>query len=232
MIQLRRSGDRGHADHGWLDSYHSFSFADYHDPDFMGFRVLRVINEDYISGGRGFPTHPHRDMEIVTYIIDGELAHQDTLGTKAVIRPGEVQRMTAGTGIQHSEFNSLKDKRTHLLQIWILPEKAGLAPSYGQKSFAAELAKEDLVLLASRDGELGSVTLNQDIKLYGGKWSGARAKNFAFKKGRYGWIQNVSGTLEVSGKMLAPGDAAAISGEEQISLQASGAVEFLLFDLP
>ncbi len=232
MKYLRKSAERGHANHGWLDSYHTFSFADYHDPRFMGFSVLRVINEDRIAGGTGFPTHPHRDMEIITYIVEGALRHKDTLGTEAVIRPGEVQRMSAGSGIRHSEFNDSKDQPTHLLQIWLLTEKEGLAPGYEQKSFADRLASESLVLVSSRGGREGSVHINQDVNLYAGRFKAGDAREVPLAKGRNAWLQLVRGDLEVLGERLAPGDGLAVSEEERLSLKARAPSEFLLFDLP
>lgn len=232
MTQIIRSKDRGHANHGWLDSYHTFSFANYYNPDWMGFRDLRVINEDRIAGGGGFPTHPHNDMEIITYLVSGALEHQDTLGNRAVMKPGEVQRMSAGTGIRHSEFNHSKEEPAHLLQIWIMPGKRGVQPSYGQKSFASELETKDLVLLASRDGREGSVEINQDVNLYAAKWTSAREINFNLKPSRYAWIQVVNGTLALGAEKLEAGDGAAIHGEASLALRAQGPAEFLLFDLP
>jgi quercetin 2,3-dioxygenase len=232
MMQIIRSKDRGHANHGWLDSYHTFSFANYYNPDFMGFRDLRVINEDRVAGGMGFPTHPHNDMEIITYLISGALEHKDTLGNSAVMKQGEVQRMSAGTGIRHSEFNHLKDQETHLLQIWLMPEKRGVQPSYGQKSFAEDLAKKDLVLLASRDGREGSVSINQDVDLYAAKWSSKRELKFTLRPGRYAWLQVVSGALGLGDESLGAGDGVAIGGESELLIRSEGSAEFLLFDLP
>lgn len=233
MLQVRKSEERGHAEHGWLDSFHTFSFADYYDPVFMGFRVLRVINEDRISGGRGFPTHPHRDMEIITYVIDGGLEHKDTLGTSSVILPGEVQHMSAGTGVEHSEFNHVKDKPCHLLQIWILPDARGVAPRYGQTSFAEKLNKENLVLVVSKDGRNGSLPIHQDTDLYAAKWSSAREHSFTFRApNRYGWLQLAKGELSVSGQALHAGDGLMISAEKNISLSTVRGAEFLLFDMP
>jgi quercetin 2,3-dioxygenase len=233
MLQTRKSNERGHANHGWLESYHTFSFADYHDPGFMGFRVLRVINEDLIAGGKGFPTHPHQDMEIITYMVEGALEHKDSMGTSSVIKPGEVQHMSAGTGVQHSEFNHFKDQSAHLLQIWFLPDTRAVKPQYGQKSFAAELAKRDLVLAVSKDGREGSIAIHQDVDLYVAKWSSAAEIEFGFReKSRYGWIQLVAGHLEVNDAKLAPGDGLAVAGEDKLWIKSKGAAEFLLFDLP
>jgi redox-sensitive bicupin YhaK (pirin superfamily) len=232
MMKIRRSHERGHAEHGWLDSYHTFSFGDYYDPANMGFRDLRVINEDWISGGRGFPQHPHKDMEIVTYVIEGALEHRDTLGTNSVIRPGEIQCMTAGTGIEHSEFNSLKDQRTHLLQIWILPNQRNRAPGYGQKSFASDFSQKPFVLLTSGDGREGSVQIHQDVDLFGAKWDSARTEIFQFRnKERYGWLQVVAGDLSIDSLHLSAGDGLVLSQEKQIQIETKGKVEFLLFDL-
>ncbi|MBX3242996.1 MAG: pirin family protein [Acidobacteria bacterium] len=231
MIKIRRSNERGHADHGWLDTYHSFSFADYYDPQNMGFRDLRVINEDYVAPAQGFPTHGHRDMEIVTYVIDGELSHRDSMGNGETIRPHEVQRMTAGTGVLHSEFSSPTDK-THLLQIWILPEKQNLEPSYEQTFFAPEEKQGKLKLVASRGGDDGSVHINQDVKLYASILSAGNEIEYSIPDGRHAWIQLISGELEVNGETLEPGDGAAISEEHLLSLKATkDKTEFLLFDL-
>jgi redox-sensitive bicupin YhaK (pirin superfamily) len=232
MITVRRSSERGHAERGWLKSFHTFSFADYYDPRFMGFHDLRVINEDWIAGGQGFPTHPHKDMEIITYVISGELSHKDSLGNGAAIRPGEVQRMSAGTGIRHSEFNSKKDEETHLLQIWILPEEEGLRPGYAQKNFADKLATEQLVLTVSRDGRDGSLTMNQDADFYVAKWGKADSFDFKARSGRKFWLQVVNGQLLMNGNKLEPGDAAAVSDEPTLRISSTGPAEFLLFDLP
>ncbi len=234
MLQVRPADARGHANHGWLDSYHTFSFADYYDPSNMGFRDLRVINEDRIAGGRGFPTHGHNDMEIITYVIEGALAHKDTLGTSSLILPGEVQTMTAGSGIQHSEFNHLQDQSTHLLQIWILPDQSGLKPAYGQKSFAEQLqsvTNKNLVLVASKGAREGSVGIHQDVDLYVGKWATSTRVDFTLRS-PYGWVQMVRGSLVASGQTLSAGDGLAIANEKSLTFESKGAAEFLLFDLP
>lgn len=231
MIKIRRSGERGHANHGWLDTRFSFSFADYYDPRFMGFRSLRVINEDFIEPGQGFPKHGHRDMEIVTYVIDGELSHRDSMGNGAGVRPHEVQRMTAGTGVLHSEYSSPTDK-THLLQIWILPEKQNLQPGYEQKLFPPEEKQGKLRLVASRGGDDGSVHINQDVRLYASILSAGEEVAQTLADGRHAWVQLISGSLEVNGETLNAGDGAAISEEVEIRIKAlSNNSEFLLFDL-
>ena len=231
MIKIRRSNERGHANHGWLDSRFSFSFADYYDPRNMGFRDLRVINEDYIEAAQGFPTHGHRDMEIITYVIDGEISHRDSMGNGETIRPHEVQRMTAGTGVLHSEYSSPTEK-THLLQIWILPEKQNLQPGYEQKLFAPEEKQGKLRLVASKGGDDGSVHINQDVKLYASILSSGEQVTHVLAEGRHAWVQLISGTLEVNGETLNPGDAAAISEESSLDLTAGrDKTEFLLFDL-
>jgi quercetin 2,3-dioxygenase len=233
MLQIRKSNERGHAEHGWLESHHTFSFAEYYEPAFMGYRVLRVINEDRIAGAKGFPDHPHQDMEIITYVISGALEHRDTLGNHSKILPGEVQRMSAGTGIRHSEFNPLINQETHLLQIWILPAESGLNPSYEQKSFAQSLRDQDLVLVASLNGRDGSLRIHQDVDLYVAKWNSARQCEFRFSSiGRYGWLQLISGELSVAGQKVSEGDGLAIAAEESLLLRTKGAAEFLLFDLP
>lgn len=232
MIAVRRSEERGRANHGWLDSHFTFSFAEYYDPRFMGFRDLRVINEDRIAGGQGFPTHPHSDMEIITYVVSGVLEHRDTLGNIARIKPGEVQRMSAGTGIRHSEFNAQPEQETHLLQIWILPDKRGYAPSYGQKDFSAALVARDLTLTVSRAGREGSIAVNQDVDLYVAKWQEARRLDYKIRAGRGIWLQLVGGELTVAGQTIRAGDGIAANEEAELLIQSSGAAEFLLFDLP
>ncbi len=231
MIRIRRSNERGHADHGWLDTYHSFSFADYYDPQNMGFRDLRVINEDFVAPGQGFPKHGHRDMEIITYVIDGELSHRDSMGNGETVRPHEVQRMTAGTGVLHSEYSSPTDK-THLLQIWILPEKQNLRPGYEQKVFPPEEKQGKLRLVASKGGDDGSVHINQDVKLYASILSDGEEVTHTLAEGRHAWVQLISGSLDVNGEALNPGDGAAVSEEAALILKAlESATEFLLFDL-
>ena len=231
MIKIRRSDERGHANHGWLDSRFSFSFADYYDPRFMGFRSLRVINEDYIEPAQGFPTHGHRDMEIITYVIDGELSHRDSMGNGETIHPHEVQRMTAGTGVLHSEYSSPTD-RTHLLQIWILPEKQNLQPGYEQKVFAPEEKQGKLRLVASKGGDDGSVHINQDVRLYASILSSGEEVTHTLDEGRHAWVQLISGLLEVNGETLRAGDGASVSEETELRLKAGdGRTEFLLFDL-
>lgn len=232
MIELRRSGERGHANHGWLDSYHTFSFADYHDPEFMGFRVLRVINEDYIEGGMGFATHGHSDMEIITYVVEGALQHKDTLDNSTVIKPGEVQRMSAGSGIRHSEFNKMPKERTHLLQIWILPEVRGIAPSYAQNSFESRLGQGPFTLLVSRDGRDGSISMNQDVDLYLARWKKGESAEFQMRPGRYAWLQVVKGELRLGQTIAQAGDGLAVGNEFALDLRANSDCEYLLFDLP
>jgi redox-sensitive bicupin YhaK (pirin superfamily) len=231
MIKIRRSDERGHANHGWLDTNYTFSFSDYYDPRFMGFRDLRVINEDYIEPNQGFPTHGHRDMEIITYMISGELSHRDSMGNGETIHPNEVQRMTAGTGVLHSEYSSPTDK-THLLQIWILPEKKNLQPSYEQKFFLPDDKQGRLRLIASRGGDDGSVTINQDVELYASVLGKEEQVTYNLGDGRHAWIQLISGSLEVNGEKLSAGDGAAISEEDSLKIKStSNTTEFLLFDL-
>jgi len=232
MIQIRRAKERGHANYGWLDTYYTFSFSDYFDPNFMGFRSLRVINEDRVKPGHGFPTHPHRDMEIITYVLEGELAHKDSMGTGSVIRPGEVQKMSAGTGIRHSEFNHSKTEPVHLLQIWILPQKEGIKPMYEQKVIPAAEKQGKLRLLASPKSGNGAVTLHQDAKLYATELSAGQLVDYQLADGRYAWVQVARGKVSVNGKELEAGDGAAISQESLLQLAGvSDHSEVLLFDL-
>jgi redox-sensitive bicupin YhaK (pirin superfamily) len=232
MIQIRKAGDRGHFDHGWLDTWHTFSFASYHDPAHMGFRSLRVINEDYVEPGQGFGTHPHRDMEIITYIVEGALEHRDSMGTGSIIRPGEVQRMSAGTGVTHSEFNPSREERVHLLQIWLLPERAGIAPSYEQKAFSDAERTGRMRLVASRDGEDGSVRIHQDARLYASILPAGGDVEQPIADGRYAWIQVIHGALDLNGTAsLQAGDGAAVSGEKALRAVAREDAEFLVFDL-
>jgi len=231
VLQIRPRDRRGHAEHGWLDSWHTFSFADYYDPTYMGFSVLRVINEDFVAPGKGFPTHGHRDMEIVTWILEGALEHKDSLGSGSVIRPGEVQRMSAGTGIRHSEFNPSKTEPVHLLQIWLLPDRQGVTPGYEQKRFDdAELANR-LRLLASPDGAAGSVTIHQDARLYVARLDRTELTH-ALAPGRRAWVQVARGEVALNGQLLAAGDGAALENEATVSLAAADGAEVLLFDLP
>ena len=227
MIHIRKAADRGHFDHGWLDTYHSFSFADYFDPEFMGFRALRVINDDRVAPGRGFGMHGHRDMEIVTYVLDGALAHRDSMGNGSIIRPGEVQRMSAGTGVTHSEANPSDTDPLRLLQIWILPERRGDKPSYEQKMFTDAERRGALRLGASPDSRDGSVTIHQDVEIYASLIDGE--VTHTFRPGRYGWLQVARGNVELNGNALKEGDGAAISEEESVTINGSG--EVLLFDL-
>ncbi len=232
MIQIRSADQRGHANHGWLDTHYTFSFSDYYDPRFMGFRSLRVINEDRVSPGYGFPTHPHRDMEIITYVLEGSLEHKDSMGTGSVIRPGEVQKMSAGTGVRHSEFNHSKSEPVHLLQIWILPEKEGIKPMYEQKTVPAEEKKGKLRLVASPKPEDGAVTLYQDAELYATQLEAGQSVEYPLKEGRYAWLQVARGKVTLNGQHLKAGDGAAIAAEP--ALQITGAAdgsEVLLFDL-
>jgi redox-sensitive bicupin YhaK (pirin superfamily) len=228
----RPSDARGHANHGWLDTFHSFSFADYHDPQHMGFRALRVINEDTIAGGGGFPTHAHADMEIVTYIVDGALEHRDSLGTGAVIRPGDAQRMSAGTGIRHSEFNASQTDPVHLLQIWIMPDERGIAPSYEQAALPAVAAgATQLDLVAGPEGGDGAVKIHADVRLHRATLAAGGSLAVESAPGRQFWVQAVRGTAAAAGKELAPGDGLAVRGTEAITLTSAAGAELLVFDL-
>jgi len=231
VIDVILSDSRGSADHGWLKSKHTFSFADYHNPSMMGFAKLRVVNEDWIEPGQGFGTHPHRDMEIVTYMIDGSLEHKDSMGNGSVIRPGELQRMTAGTGVRHSEFNHSADDQAHLLQIWILPERNGLEPGYEQKLFPSEEKSNRWRLVGSRDGRDGSLTIHQDVNLYSSELDQDSELEYAFDGRRRGFLQIVRGAIEVEGHKLVAGDAVATQDQASLSIRAATDSELLLFDM-
>ena len=237
MLTLRRAQDRGHADHGWLNSFHTFSFADYHDPAQMGFGNLRVINEDRIAPGTGFGTHGHRDMEIISYVLSGALAHQDNLGNGAAIVPGEVQRMTAGTGVRHSEFNHAKDATTHFLQIWLLPSAPNLVPGYEQKAFAEADKRGQLCLVAAPAGYAGrgdgpaAVTLNADAAIRAGCFDGAESAELALDPARRAWVHVARGAVEVNGQALQAGDALGLQGETNLRLAKGQGAEVLVFDL-
>lgn len=231
MVTIRPAHERGHADHGWLLSHHTFSFADYYDPDHMGFRALRVINEDRVQPGEGFGTHPHADMEIISYVLDGALSHRDSMGNGSIIRPGDVQRMSAGTGVSHSEFNASKTELVHFLQIWLLPSRRGLAPGYEQRAFprADELGR--LRLVASPDGRDGSVTIHTDATLHAGLLDRGVGAELALPQGRHAWVQVARGKVRLNGKDLAAGDGASLSGEPVVQLEGIDACEVLVFDL-
>lgn len=231
MITIRKSEKRGHFNHGWLDTFHTFSFADYYDPAQMGFHALRVINEDRVQAGQGFPTHSHKDMEIVTYVLEGALEHKDSMGNVGIIKPGEVQRMSAGTGVTHSEYNPSTAEMVHLLQIWILPEKKGLTPSYEQKTFSPGQKKGKLCLIASRDGQNGSVTVHQDVNLFSSLLDKGQTLDWAPATGRHTWVQVVRGEIAINQQSLRTGDGAAVSEEKNLKLMAKQDAEFLLFDL-
>ncbi|HET6585459.1 MAG TPA: pirin family protein [Nannocystaceae bacterium] len=231
MITIRRSHERGHAQHGWLESRHTFSFADYYDAQHMGFRALRVINEDIVQPGMGFGAHGHRDMEIVSYVLEGGLEHRDSLGTGSVIRPGDVQRMSAGTGVRHSEYNASKTEPVHFLQIWIVPQRAGLPPSYEQKHFDAPSLRGGLRVVASPDGRDGSVTLHQDVTLLATRLAAGESATHPLAPGRHAWVHVARGTAKLGDHELAPGDAAALSNEPTVHLEGLADAEVLLFDL-
>ena len=231
MIQIRKANERGKVNMGWLDSKHTFSFGHYFDPDHMGFGNLRVINEDRVQPGKGFGTHGHQDMEIISYVIDGALEHRDSMQNGSVIRPGDVQRMTAGTGVQHSEFNHSADDQVHFLQIWILPERAGLEPGYEEKRFEREEKLDQLRLVGSRDGRNESVTIHQDVDLYAGVLTEGTELTHAFTGNRNGWVQVVRGEVTLDGKTLSAGDGAAIAELDQLTITAASEAEILLFDM-
>lgn len=231
MITVRRAGDRGHENYGWLDTQHTFSFGEYHDQRHMGFRVLRVINEDRVKPESGFGTHSHRDMEIVSYVLEGELGHKDSMGTGSVIRPGDVQRMSAGTGVTHSEWNHSKTDAVHFLQIWILPERRGIDPSYEQKTLPPEETRNRLRLVASPDGRDGSVTIHQDAQIHVAHLDAGQEIAQAVAAGRHAWVQVARGAVELNGTALAAGDGAALSDERTLAIRAQDAAEILVFDL-
>ena len=230
MITIRKSDERGHADHGWLDSHHTFSFADYYDPKHTHFRSLRVINEDRVAPKMGFGMHPHRDMEIISYVVDGELRHRDSMGNTAVMRAGDVQRISAGAGITHSEVNDSAAKPVHFLQIWIMPDRKNAEPAYAEKSFA-KIASGKLNLITSKTGRDGSIPINQDVDLYVAKLKAGEGLQHAFTTGHSGWLQLIEGELDVEGHHLTPGDAAAIADATSLKLSASRDAHFLFFDL-
>jgi redox-sensitive bicupin YhaK (pirin superfamily) len=231
MLQIRRAGERGHFNHGWLDTYHTFSFADYYDPDSMGFRALRVINEDRVAPGQGFGTHGHRDMEIVTIVLEGALEHRDSLGNGAVLPPGELQRMSAGTGIRHSEFNPSATEPVHLYQIWLLPDRQGLTPSYEQKAFPAAEKAGRFRLVASPDARDGSLAIHQDATLYLATLEKGQEVRHDLKPGRHAWLQVLRGAVAVNDQALSAGDGVAVSDEAALRVRATAPAEVLLFDL-
>ncbi|HKR15627.1 MAG TPA: pirin family protein [Pyrinomonadaceae bacterium] len=231
MITVRRSRERGHFDHGWLNTFHTFSFDQYYDPRFMSFRTLRVINEDFVAPGRGFPTHGHRDMEIITYILQGALQHEDSMGNGSIIRPGDVQRMSAGAGIRHSEKNASPDESVHLLQIWILPDTLDLAPGYEQKAFSEDERRGQLRLIAASDGRDGSVTVRQDVNVYASLLDAGQTVTAAMDQTRYGWIQVARGAVSVNGERGEQGDGLIAVGESSLEITGQDQSELLFFDL-
>ncbi len=230
MMNIRKANERGHAEHGWLDTYHTFSFANYYDPEWMGFRSLRVINDDIVMPGMGFGTHPHRDMEIITYVLSGALEHKDSMGNGRVIRPGEVQYMAAGTGITHSEFNPSSEEAVHLLQIWIVPERKGLKPRYAEKSLGAA-PKGQLNLVVSKAGRDGSLPINQDADLYVARLEPGNEVSHALKSNRHAWVHIAEGEVKLNGDTLKAGDAIALSNETEVKLAAAKPSQVLVFDL-
>jgi hypothetical protein len=231
MITLRKAQARGHANHGWLDSYHTFSFANYFDPQYMGFRALRVINEDTVSPGAGFGTHGHRDMEIITYVLEGALEHKDSVGTAAVLHPGEVQQMSAGTGIMHSEYNHSKSEHVHFLQIWLLPDTRGLKPTYSQRYFDLIQNSGKLRLVAAKDGRNGALKIHQDVDLFAGVLKGGDRFSYSLQSDRHGWVQVARGEINLNGLFLEAGDGAALSDISDVTIEAKSDAEMLLFDL-
>jgi redox-sensitive bicupin YhaK (pirin superfamily) len=231
MLTIRKAEDRGHANHGWLNTYHTFSFANYYDPKHMGFRALRVINEDRVTSGAGFGTHGHRDMEIITYVLDGALEHKDSIGNGSVIKPGDVQRMSAGTGILHSEFNHSKTDSVHFLQIWLLPDTNGLPPSYEQQNFSPAKTPGKLQLVAAKNGRDGAVTVHQDVDLYAAVLKAGDRISHILKPQRHAWIQVARGAITLNGTPLETSDGAAISEETEVVIEATNDAEILLFDM-
>jgi quercetin 2,3-dioxygenase len=231
MITVRKAADRGHARHGWLDSHHTFSFADYHDPRHMGFRSLRVINDDRVEAGQGFGTHGHRDMEIISYVLDGALAHKDSMGTGEVIKPGDVQRMSAGTGVAHSEFNPSKAEEVHFLQIWIMPRQRGIAPSYEQKRFTDAEKAGRLRLVAAADGRDGALSINADASVYAGLFDRGQRAELAIAAGRGAWVQVARGKVRVNGQALEEGDGLSLTDEPTVTIEGIDNAEILVFDL-
>jgi len=231
MLTIRRAQERGHAAHGWLESYHSFSFADYYDPNHAGFRNLRVINEDRVQPGRGFGDHSHRDMEIISYVLEGALEHRDSMKNGSVIRPGDVQTMSAGTGVTHSEFNASTSDVVHFLQIWLLPQARGITPSYEQKTFPVADKQGRLRLVASPDGRDGSVTIHTDARVFAGRFEHGEQADYELEQGRHAWVQVARGQVKVQGELLQAGDGAALSDEQRVSIEGVDAGEVLLFDL-
>jgi redox-sensitive bicupin YhaK (pirin superfamily) len=231
MMQLRKANERGHANHGWLDSHHTFSFADYYDPAHMGFRALRVINEDRVAAGQGFGRHSHRDMEIISYVLEGGLEHKDSMGTGAVIRPGDVQRMSAGSGVTHSEYNASKRDPVHFLQIWIQPDRRGIAPSYEQKTFSPEDKAGRLRLVASPDGREGSVTIHADATLFAGLFDAGQTAEHTLAGDHHAWVHVIRGKARINGAELGAGDAIGLSGERTVRIEGIDASELLVFDL-
>ncbi|NVB84195.1 MAG: pirin family protein [Kofleriaceae bacterium] len=231
MLTIRRAQDRGHANHGWLDTHHTFSFADYYDPAHMGFRSLRVINDDTVDGGQGFGAHGHRDMEIISYVLEGALAHKDSTGTSDTIRPGDVQRMSAGTGVMHSEFNGSSDEPVHFLQIWLIPDKRGIQPSYEQKRFEDGDKRGKLRLVASPDARDGSLTIHTDASVYAGLFDKGERAELSLAPGRHGWIHVARGKVTINGQALGAGDGVAISNEAKVSIEGVDQGEVIAFDL-
>ena len=230
MMTIRKANERGHADHGWLNTYHTFSFADYYDPQWMGFRDLRVINDDYVAPGMGFGKHPHRDMEIITYVLSGALEHEDSMGNGRIIKPGEFQYMAAGTGVQHSEFNPSKAEAVHLLQIWIQPDKPGVKPTYGEKA-CANAGPGQLHLIASKSGRDDSIRINQDADLWLARFTNGQMVTHELELKRHAWVHVAEGEVTLNGKTFKGGDAAAVSGESKLELAGKGNAQVLLFDL-